>query len=94
MEVAKNLLEKSCVEIRQKKLIGINQIHELRDKLYESSFLGKNKVAVINEIEKISLDGKKVIRSKITGSIEDAIKLGEELGNKIKAQIKGDFLFK
>ena len=43
--------------IDEKKLIGINQIHELRDKLYESSFLGKNKVAVINEIEKISIDG-------------------------------------
>ena len=43
--------------IEEKKLIGINQIHELRDKLYESSFLGKNKVAVINEIEKISIDG-------------------------------------
>ena len=41
----------------EKKLIGISQIHELRDKLYESSFLGKNKVAVINEIEKISVDG-------------------------------------
>ena len=41
----------------EKKLIGINQIHELRDKLYESSFIGKNKVAVINEIEKISIDG-------------------------------------
>ena len=41
----------------EKKLIGINQINELRDKLYESSFLGKNKVAVINEIEKISIDG-------------------------------------
>ena len=41
----------------EKKLIGINQIHELRDKLYESSFLGKNKVAAINEIEKISIDG-------------------------------------
>ena len=41
----------------EKKLIGINQIHELRDKLYESSFLGKNKVAVINEIEKVSIDG-------------------------------------
>ena len=41
----------------EKKLIGINQILELRDKLYESSFLGKNKVAVINEIEKISIDG-------------------------------------
>ena len=41
----------------EKKLIGINQIHELRDILYESSFLGKNKVAVINEIEKISIDG-------------------------------------
>ena len=43
--------------IDEKKLIGINQIHELRDKLYESSFLGKNKVAVINELEKISIDG-------------------------------------
>ena len=43
--------------LAEKKLIGINQIHELRDKLYESSFLGKNKVAVINEIEKISIDG-------------------------------------
>ena len=41
----------------EKKLIGISQIHELRDKLYESSFLGKNKVAAINEIEKISIDG-------------------------------------
>ena len=41
----------------EKKLIGINQIHELRNKLYESSFLGKNKVAVINELEKISIDG-------------------------------------
>ena len=41
----------------EKKLIGINQIHELIDKLYESSFLGKNKVAVINELEKISIDG-------------------------------------
>ena len=43
--------------LAEKKLIGINQIHELRSKLYESSFLGKNKVAVINEIEKISIDG-------------------------------------
>ena len=43
--------------LAEKKLIGISQIHELRDKLYESSFLGKNKVAVINEIEKISIDG-------------------------------------
>ena len=41
-----------------------------------------------------TLDGKKVIRSKITGSIKDAIKLGEELGNKIKTQTNGDFLFK
>ena len=41
----------------EKKLIGIDQIHGLRDKLYESSFLGKNKVAVINELEKISIDG-------------------------------------
>ena len=43
--------------LAEKKLIGINQIQELRNKLYESSFLGKNKVAVINEIEKISIDG-------------------------------------
>ena len=41
-----------------------------------------------------TLDGKKVIRSKIKGSIKDAIKLGKELGNKIKAQTNGDFLFK
>ena len=41
-----------------------------------------------------TLDGTKVIRSKIKGSIEDAIKLGKELGNKIKAQTNGDFLFK
>ena len=33
-----------------------------------------------------TLDGTKVIRSKIKGSIKDAIKLGKELGNKIKAQ--------
>ena len=38
-----------------------------------------------------TLDGTKVIRSKIKGSIKDAIKLGEELGNKIKAQTNGDF---
>ena len=41
-----------------------------------------------------TLDGSKVIRSKIKGSIKDAIKLGKELGNKIKAQTNGDFLFK
>ena len=41
-----------------------------------------------------TLDGTKVIRSKIKGSIKDAIKLGKELGNKIKAQTNGDFLFK
>ena len=41
-----------------------------------------------------TLDGKKVIRSKIKGSIKDAIKLGKELGNKIKAQTNCDFLFK
>ena len=40
-----------------KKLIGISQIHELRNKLYESSFLGKNKVASLIDIEKISMDG-------------------------------------
>jgi DNA polymerase-3 subunit delta' len=40
-----------------KKLIGISQIHDLRDKLYESSFLGKNKVASLIDIEKISMDG-------------------------------------
>ena len=32
-----------------------------------------------------TLDGKKVIRSKITGSIKDAIKLGEELGIKLNS---------
>ena len=41
-----------------------------------------------------TLDGTKVIRSKIKGSIKDAIKLGKELGNKIKAQASGVFLFK
>ena len=41
-----------------------------------------------------TLDGTKVIRSKIKGSIKDAIKLVKELGNKIKAQANGDFLFK
>ena len=41
-----------------------------------------------------NLDGTKVIRSKIKGSIKDAIKLGKELGNKIKAQTNSDFLFK
>ena len=41
-----------------------------------------------------TLDGTKVIRSKIKGSVKDAIQLGEELGNKIKAQTNGDFLFK
>ena len=40
-----------------KKLIGISQILDLRRKLYESSFLGKNKVAIIPDLEKISLDG-------------------------------------
>ena len=40
-----------------KKLIGISQIHELRSKLYESAFLGKNKVVIIPHLEKISLDG-------------------------------------
>ena len=30
-----------------KKLVGIGQIHDLRNKLYESSFLGKNKVASV-----------------------------------------------
>ena len=40
-----------------KKLIGISQIIDLRRKLYESSFLGKNKVAIIPDLEKISLDG-------------------------------------
>ena len=45
------------VVLEDKKLIGISQIHELRNKLYESSFLGKNKVAVIPNLEKISIDG-------------------------------------
>jgi len=40
-----------------KKLIGISQIHDLRNKLYESSFLGNNKVASMIDIEKISMDG-------------------------------------
>ena len=40
-----------------KKLIGISQIHELRSKLYESAFLGKNKAIIIPNLEKISLDG-------------------------------------
>ena len=40
-----------------KKLIGISQIHELRSKLYESAFLGKNKAIIIPHLEKISLDG-------------------------------------
>ncbi|MFL2692606.1 MAG: hypothetical protein ACJ0G1_02690 [Gammaproteobacteria bacterium] len=41
----------------EKKLIGINQIHELRNKLYESAFLGKNKAIILPHLEKISLDG-------------------------------------
>ncbi len=40
-----------------KKLIGIGQIHQLRDKLYESAFLGKNKVILVSALEKITLDG-------------------------------------
>ena len=40
-----------------KKLIGISQVNELRNKLYESSFLGKNKVASVPNLEKISIDG-------------------------------------
>ena len=40
-----------------KKLIGISQIMTIRANLYESSFLGKNKVAIIPNLEKISLDG-------------------------------------
>tara|TARA_B100000579_G_scaffold310095_1_gene259744 strand:- start:520 stop:1503 length:984 start_codon:yes stop_codon:yes gene_type:complete len=43
--------------LENKKLVGISQIHELRHKLYESSFLGKNKVASLTNIEKISMDG-------------------------------------
>ena len=43
--------------LENKKLVGISQIHELRHKLYESSFLGKNKVASLINIEKISMDG-------------------------------------
>ena len=41
----------------EKKLIGISQIHELRSKLYESAFLGKNKAIILPQLEKISLDG-------------------------------------
>ena len=40
-----------------KKLVGISQIHELRNKLYESPFLGKNKVAYLENLEKFSTDG-------------------------------------
>ena len=40
-----------------KKLIGIGQIHQLRDKLYESAFLGKNKVISVSALQKITLDG-------------------------------------
>jgi len=40
-----------------KKIIGIGQIHQLRDKLYESAFLGKNKVILVSGLDKISLDG-------------------------------------
>ena len=43
--------------LQDKKLVGISQIHELRNRLYESSFLGKNKVASLTNIEKISTDG-------------------------------------
>ena len=43
--------------LQDKKLVGISQIHELRSRLYESSFLGKNKVASLTNIEKISTDG-------------------------------------
>ena len=41
----------------EKKLIGILQVHDLRSKLYESSFLGKDKVAFLPNIEQISADG-------------------------------------
>ena len=41
-----------------------------------------------------TLDGTKVIRSNIKGSIKDAIKLGKELGYKIKAQTNRNFSFK
>ena len=41
----------------EKKLIGIPQVHDLRSKLYESSFLGKDKVAFLPNIEQISTDG-------------------------------------
>ena len=40
-----------------KKLIGIAQIQELISKLYESPFLAKNKVVIIPNLEKISIDG-------------------------------------
>ena len=41
----------------EKKLIGIPQVHDLRSKLYESSFLGRDKVAFLPNIEHISTDG-------------------------------------
>ena len=37
-----------------KKLISINQIRELQEPLYESSFLGSNKVFIINPLEKMN----------------------------------------
>jgi DNA polymerase-3 subunit delta' len=40
-----------------KKLIGIAQIQELISKLYESPFLAKNKVVIIPNLEKLSIDG-------------------------------------
>ena len=45
------------IVLENKKLIGIAQIHELINKLYESAFLGKNKVVVISNLEKITIDG-------------------------------------
>lgn len=40
-----------------KKLIGIAQIQEMISKLYESPFLAKNKVVIIPNLEKLSIDG-------------------------------------
>jgi DNA polymerase-3 subunit delta' len=43
--------------LEDKKLIGIAQVHELINKLYESPFLAKNKVVIIPNLDKLSIDG-------------------------------------
>jgi DNA polymerase III subunit delta' len=45
------------IVLDDKKLIGIAQIQELISKLYESPFLAKNKVVIIPNLEKLSIDG-------------------------------------